>query len=103
VVCLHIEDEKPSLVLGHRCGFEQFGSLYTEETAKYTIHGSEGEGHPTGSSQELTAIHAQGTSLPLCARNNFLLQQALLRSLRDGLVLATTILVDTSQKGVCRY
>ena len=66
--------------------FEQFGSLYPEETAEYTIHGSEGEGHPTGSSQELTAVNAQGTSLPLRARNNFLLQQALLRSLRDGQV-----------------
>jgi len=32
----------------------------------------------------LTAVHAQRTSLPLCARNDFLLQQALLRSLGMG-------------------
>ena len=87
VVSLHIEDEKPRLVLGHRCGFGQFGSLYPEETAEYTIHGSEGESHATGSSQELTAVYAQGTSLPLRARNDFLLQLALLRSLGDGQVL----------------
>jgi hypothetical protein len=74
MVCLHVEDKKPILVLGHRCGFEQFGSLYPEETAEYTIHGSEGKGHPTGRSEEVTAIDAQGTSLPLRARNDFLLQ-----------------------------
>src|SRR5439155_21126215 len=86
VVSLHIEDEKPSLVLGHRYGFGQFGSLYPEEMTEYAVHGGEGEGHPTGGAQELTAIHAQVTSLPLSIRNDLLLQEALPRSLGDGQV-----------------
>src|SRR2546427_8659131 len=86
VVSLHIEDEKPSLVLSHRYGFGQFGSLYPEEMTEYAVHGGEGEGHPTGGAQELTAIHAQVTSLPLSIRNDLLLHEALPRSLGDGQV-----------------
>src|SRR5438132_5520542 len=73
VVSLHIEDEKPSLVLGHRFGIGQFGRLYPEETTEYTVHGSEGEGHPTGGAQELTAVHAQVTSLLFGVSNDLLL------------------------------
>src|SRR5207245_10417757 len=87
VVSLHIEDEKPSLVLGHRFGIGQFGSLYPEEMTEYTVHGSEGEGHPTGGAQELTAAHAQVTSLLFGVSNDLPLQPSLLRSLEDGHVL----------------
>src|SRR5438445_12339131 len=86
VVGLHIEDEKPSLVLGHRFGIGQFGSLYPEEMTEYAVHGSEGEGHPTGGAQESTAVHAQVTSLALRIRNDLLFQQALPRGLGDGQV-----------------
>src|SRR5207245_8715458 len=87
VASLHIEDEKPSPVLGHRFGIGQFGSLYPEEMTEYTVHGSEGEGHPTGGAQELTAVHAQVTSLLFGVSNDLLLQPSLLRSLGDGHVL----------------
>src|SRR3989442_10678664 len=53
---------------------------------EYAVHGGEGEGHPTGRPQELTAVHAQVASTPLGTRNDFPLQQALLRSLGDGQV-----------------
>src|SRR5438876_6224339 len=86
VVRLHIEDEKPRLVLGHCRGVGQFGSLYPEERTEYAVHGSEGEGHPTRSAEESTAVYAQVTSLPLRIRNDLLLQQALLRGLGDGKV-----------------
>ena len=53
---------------------------------EYAVHGGEGECHPTGRAQELTAVHAQVASTPLGTRNDFPLQQALLRSLGDGQV-----------------
>src|SRR3989441_3274816 len=53
---------------------------------EYAVHGGEGEGHPTGGAQESTAVHAQVTSLALRIRDDFPLQQALLRSLGDGQV-----------------
>src|SRR5205823_11167619 len=53
---------------------------------EYAVHGGEGECHPTGRAQELTAVHAQVASTPLGTRNEFPLQQALLRSLGDGQV-----------------
>jgi len=66
--------------------FGQFGSLYPEERTEYAVHGSEGEGHPTRSAEESTAVHAQVTSLPFGVSNDLLFQQALLRSLGDGQV-----------------
>src|SRR5207247_10397839 len=38
---------------------------------EYAVHGGEGEGHPTGRAQELTAVHAQVASTPLGTRNDF--------------------------------
>src|SRR2546425_7087710 len=54
---------------------------------EYAVHGSEGEGHPTGGAQESTAVHAQVTSLALRIRDDLLFQQALPPSLGDGHVL----------------
>src|SRR5438876_7645247 len=54
---------------------------------EYAVHGSEGEGHPTGGAQESTAVHAQVARLALRIRDDLLFQQALPPSLGDGHVL----------------
>jgi hypothetical protein len=38
MVSLHIENEKGSLVLGHRCWVEEFLSLYSGEAAEHGVH-----------------------------------------------------------------
>src|SRR5262249_22049914 len=56
MVSLYIEDEESSPVLGHGCGFKQFGSIHPEEMAEHRVHGGKGERHPAGGAQKSTAV-----------------------------------------------